>query len=220
MQKHPLGLLLAAAMLAGSNLSSAATIVSNNTGLLTSTFSFLDYENTAGTTATSGVGTMTNNLTGAGTDGDANAFGTIAAYSSGGNVTYSFTELVAGQTYNIYACWYGNGAANCAIDVTANSVNLGTFSQTLVSAAGATGFTAHEEVTDPLSSEARGFALLGTGIADANGDLIIVSTKSTTTTFGRYDAFAVAPVPVPEPSIALLGSLSLLGMLRRRRQAD
>jgi hypothetical protein len=199
----------------------AIIFTTNNTGLAPSSISLLDWE-TTGITNVSGVGTITDNRSGtSGTDGDASAFGNLAAWSAAGNVTYSFTSLLPSTSYNIYANWYGNGTANTSVDVTgtgASSFSFGTISQTNSSALTGTGFAAYNDAVD-VAGDQKNFVLLGTASTSPTGQLTIVSTKGTALAFGRYDAFAVAPVAVPEPTtwaLALLGG-SVLFAVRQRR---
>ncbi|MGC4015896.1 MAG: hypothetical protein QM755_15435 [Luteolibacter sp.] len=192
----------------------AATIVTNNTGLSSSTFVFLDYESQTGTT-TNGVGSMVSTRGGGmGNDGDANAFGDLAGYATTGAVTYTFTGLVVGQTYNLYANWYGNGTDNCALGVTANGTSLGIFNQKNVSSGAGTGFTAWNDLNDTVA-ETKGFALLGSAVADSSGNITIVAGLGDRQYF-RNDAMAIAPVP--EPSALLSGSFGVLSMLMLRRR--
>lgn len=96
----------------------AATIVTHHTGFPSAGFPFLDYESRDGSTHVAGIRRQVSNPSGSGADGDNNAFGNQDAYSRGGNVTYNFTEHVAGTPYAVYANRYGNGINNCAVDVT------------------------------------------------------------------------------------------------------
>lgn len=202
---------------------SAATIVTNNTGLDNSAFSFIDWNPNVGDLNVGNAGTISSSGLGGFTQGsDVNSFGgSYYQATIAGTATFTFTGLTPNQTYNIYGTWFGDGSSS-GITLNANGVSVSTaINQNVAPVATGNGFTAYQNATEaPLAnddpiSETKAFQFLGTGITNGAGQLVLTSTKETGKTNARWDAFAVAPVP--EPSAGLLGGLGALALLRRRR---
>ena len=144
-----------------------------------------------------------------------------------------FTGLTAGAAYDVY--FYGQGE-----NFGGGTVSGGTATQgqnSLFTIDGNSAQTGWDGVIGGDGTLTQGIEYVRlTAVADINGEIEFTwenvvqgvggnvttdsapSTATTGTQASRYAALnGIQLVPVPEPSTALLGALSLLGLLRRRR---
>lgn len=166
------------------------TLVTNNTGIAPTEFTFLD--DNFSVLVSGGVG---------GTDPDTVAFGNSSRWGSIVSANYPFTGLLPNQTYNIYGTWHFGGSG-VGMTVKVGTTTIATVSQNTGGAPViGSGFTAYDDINDASPIETRNFQLLGQASTDGSGNLTVNASTTPGSSFMRWDCFAVAPAPPTVPDV-------------------
>lgn len=185
-----LSVLYSATVLVPCEAHAGGTLVTNNTGIDPSQFTFLDDD--LSVLVSGGIG---------GSDPDALAFGNSSKWGSTVSVNYPFTGLQPNQSYNIYSTWhFGGSGVGMTVKVGANTI--ATVSQNTGGAPNlVSGFSAYDNINDASPIETRNFQFLGQASTDGSGNLTVNASTTPGSSFMRWDCFVVAPAPPIVPDV-------------------